>query len=42
MELNAPGLGDGIGPGIFLKPSGKASHHEKRFFPWSMCPYVTD
>lgn len=33
------GLGNGIGPGVFLKPSGKASHHEKRFLPWSTCLY---
>lgn len=33
-EAACSGLGNGIGPGVFLKPSGKASHQEKRFLPW--------
>lgn len=33
------GLGDGIGPGVFLKPSGKASHHERTAsFPGQWVP----
>lgn len=36
------GLENGIGPGVFLKPSGKASHHEKRFLPSSTCLYFRD
>jgi hypothetical protein len=33
MDWNASGLGDGMGPGVFLNPSGKA--HHKSLLPWS-------